>query len=398
MRWTGRLFAILVILGALYTSVSARTWIVSKDGTGDFSVIQDAVDAASDGDIISIRAGRYEEYHVVSEAPTLVAYVEIRGKSLELIGEGAGGTIIGPSSPDHHSDPGTDVTIIEAQDFETLRISSLGFEHSPWRMINAEIGAGRLEVDNCVFRVGHSAIGATLPGGGRVENCQFTDLESKGVLLWAPTATFDIRECVFSEVRLPVFGAWSPVDCVVADCSMDGGVVGVTFVDGAGGAVMGCSIRMMSNYGVALSDCGAVNVRDNLIEGDSGWGMVLAYSGSSVIEDNVISTITGTCLFLPSPNDHMRFTNNDLRRGDGFYVKTTDYWPYEPPVFFDLKNNHWGTTDLEEIEEYIIDGNDDPEVNMFVLFDPIADDPVRTESRTWSSIKSLFESVDLSLH
>ena len=39
----------------------AATWTVEKDGSGDFTVIQDAVNAASGGDTILIGPGRYAE-------------------------------------------------------------------------------------------------------------------------------------------------------------------------------------------------------------------------------------------------------------------------------------------------------------------------------------------------
>ena len=52
-------------LTALFLVVASggmsATWHVAKDGSGDFTVIQDAVDAASAGDTIWIHAGRYEE-------------------------------------------------------------------------------------------------------------------------------------------------------------------------------------------------------------------------------------------------------------------------------------------------------------------------------------------------
>jgi pectin methylesterase-like acyl-CoA thioesterase len=55
-------------------------------GPGDFAHIQDAVDAALNGDTIDIAAGTYREQ------------VTVNGKDLTFhgAGDGAGGTIIGP--------------------------------------------------------------------------------------------------------------------------------------------------------------------------------------------------------------------------------------------------------------------------------------------------------------
>ena len=55
--------------------VKIRTWIVAKDGRGDFETVQSAVDAASDYDMIRITAGTYEEH------------VKAAGKTLHVIGD-----------------------------------------------------------------------------------------------------------------------------------------------------------------------------------------------------------------------------------------------------------------------------------------------------------------------
>jgi len=44
----------------------ARTWLVEQDGSGEYTVIQDALDAAADGDSILIGPGFYQEYRPYS--------------------------------------------------------------------------------------------------------------------------------------------------------------------------------------------------------------------------------------------------------------------------------------------------------------------------------------------
>ena len=60
----------------------AKTWTVDDDGSADFHTIQEAVNAASDGDTILVRAGTYYEE------------VLIKGKSISLIGEDPSTTLI----------------------------------------------------------------------------------------------------------------------------------------------------------------------------------------------------------------------------------------------------------------------------------------------------------------
>jgi hypothetical protein len=85
--------------------------------------------------------------------------------------------------------------------------------------------------------------------------------------------------------------------------------------------------------------------------------------------------------------------NHFLRYGDGLYVKCNpEHWIWgEESLQVDMTNNYWGTVDVDEISEYIIDGNDPPYiVNFFVDFLPLADGPVATEAITLDGVKALY--------
>ncbi|MFO0983588.1 MAG: pectinesterase family protein [Planctomycetota bacterium] len=72
----------VVFLVSLVASASAKTWFVAQDGSGDFVTIQAAVDAAAAGDVIVVRAGTYVES------------VEVKGKTLTIVGSGIGNTVV----------------------------------------------------------------------------------------------------------------------------------------------------------------------------------------------------------------------------------------------------------------------------------------------------------------
>jgi parallel beta-helix repeat protein len=59
-----------------------RVWVVDDDGSADFHNIRDAINAASGGDTISVKAGTYNE-----------SYIEVL-KALKLCGENASTTIV----------------------------------------------------------------------------------------------------------------------------------------------------------------------------------------------------------------------------------------------------------------------------------------------------------------
>ena len=84
------------------------------------------------------------------------------------------------------------------------------------------------------------------------------------------------------------------------------------------------------------------------------------------------------------------FRNNHiLRAPGGWFARTTPHYPWGP-YEIDVRENYWGTTDLDEIAEWIYDGHDDDDVELFFVYEPIADGPVATEDRTWSEVKSLY--------
>lgn len=78
-----RLFAILALCLIIPSSSRSATRIVALDGSGDYTRIQDAVDASTTLDTVLVRPGRYLES------------LDLGGRAISLIGEeGAGATIV----------------------------------------------------------------------------------------------------------------------------------------------------------------------------------------------------------------------------------------------------------------------------------------------------------------
>jgi serine/threonine protein phosphatase PrpC len=71
----------LYVRGLLPAATWQRTWVVSQDGSGDFTSIADALGGASDGDTIRVEPGEYAESVVVNRPVALVSSVS-RGAML----------------------------------------------------------------------------------------------------------------------------------------------------------------------------------------------------------------------------------------------------------------------------------------------------------------------------
>ena len=117
------LFTLAVVMPVLLAATTtAATWQVAKDGSGDFTVIQDAVDVASPGDVIMVGPGRYEEFQVWNDGVhDWHIYVLIETDDLTIIGSGPDETIIGPvdnsvngeyTKTDHLPEQSSEVSVV----------------------------------------------------------------------------------------------------------------------------------------------------------------------------------------------------------------------------------------------------------------------------------------------
>jgi len=71
---------------------------VEKDGSGDFTVIQDALDAAAAGDSVLIGKGRFEDFHLENfqSGGTGAMIMVPRTGPITIIGAGRDSTVVGP--------------------------------------------------------------------------------------------------------------------------------------------------------------------------------------------------------------------------------------------------------------------------------------------------------------
>lgn len=372
----------------------AHTWRVAQDGSGDFTVIQDAVNAAADGDEIVIGPGHYTEYTVVNDYRF---YVMLDGsKSLTFRGAGADATIIGPLEQQL---PGEDYVF-----FCPVASSTYRFSAHDLRMVFCDFGIAsrgcEVSFDNCTIEGCWLGIHIYSDPNSllNVSNCRFIDTRDFGgtTALASAARSTTVVGSEFVNCHRGLQIANDPTSTfLVEDCHFDGDVIGRTgayITDGPNGVVRNCTMRNLANFGAGVGHAGDVVFEDNVIENCGIAGFDIQGAASLSMERNIIQN-SERCFYIGEPTDLQRVVGNHFIRdvaGDGHYIETTSYYPGSP-VHMDFKNNYWGTTDTDEISQWIIDGHDNDQVSIFIDFDPVADAPVAVESRSWSAVKKKFE-------
>ena len=85
--------------------------------------------------------------------------------------------------------------------------------------------------------------------------------------------------------------------------------------------------------------------------------------------------------------------NNDIYRPTlslNFLLKTF-YYDNKSDAYIDVRNNHWGNDSAEHVLERLIwDGNDDPDLKIFVDYMPFSTESLETEKKSMGGFKSMF--------
>lgn len=369
-------------------SSTAATLHVAKDGSGDFTVIQDAIDAASPGDVIRIHAGRYEEmtedWDVWGNGSSFAdCHVVITKDDLTLQGDGPEATIIGPAevagSPDANY-TGISVTYNEAT---ALTVLDLAVENVRYGMY---VASPECEISGCRFE-GNVVDGVRLFTSSY---CTITDCEiigsGTGIHTFSPTANLTISDCSF---LLPPTASARGCACIgtdnvsIADCQFVGGGGAIDFQQGTQGYVTGIVATQYQNYGVKLVLGGSAEVYDSILEG--GLWAIVADGDGVTCERSVFRNQTYRTIYINAGLN--RINDCEIINGGGYSV----YCNYNATsdCHVDVTDCNWGTDSQEQIEEWIWDANDGSEFCCIVDFIPF-EGPVATQAHSWSAVKDMF--------
>ena len=383
-RHTTRWLLAVVLVGCVAVPAYGYTWHVAKDGSGDFTVIQDAVEAAADGDTIRIGPGRYDEFEdVYAPGWTFPAVVWVTRDDIVFIGAGRELTYVGPE--EYYNPPTSIPKVFCCIDDYCFTIRDLTIENC----YEGIYAYGRLEVMDC--SVSNCELGVV----GFTENGMHIDrttlgsesYTSFGIVTSSPANSVVIANSEFvGNGKGASFTGTSGVQ--VQDCIFIGVRSALMFY-GSSGSVRNCFADQSDGTCFIARDGSEIEILDCEMYGH--LKSLSVNSGSSLRAEN--------CIFGGGPQHatvhltaaaQVSLNGCHILNGGGLSVMHEFYWEHYGFFVQDMTGNYWGTTDPTVVAEWIWDGNDDSGIHSIVNYLPMADGEVSVESHTWSEVKALF--------
>jgi len=372
---------------AIAQSTSANTIRVERDGTGDYSVIQDAVDVAASGDTIMIGPGRYDEGKIVT-TPGWTEFVRVlvSQEDLTIIGAGAGQTIIGRNEPWNNSLHGTDKGIECGQWWggQHLVVENIQFENMAHGVVAEP--TPDLIIRGCSFAGNKFAVYAYGGNSVSVQNSSFGEMGADGFcILSLSNEQTVVNSSQFSVGVGTVLGIQANGLVEVRGCEVTGGSFAGSFSGNQALTVSDCVFTNQARYGFSLRSNQNTMITDCVL---SGQRMAVKISGTSSQTEIHRMTITDVSLVSLGFDavDEFIMTDCVLARGPEFTV-----WQYSPCngadkewYYLDMQNNDWGTTDADTIASWI------STCIATVDYIPYVGMPLAAEGVSWGSVKAMF--------
>lgn len=379
-RLVAGLLAAMTVAAPL-APASARTWHVVKDGSGDFTAIQPAINAAASGDVIEIGPGRYIENAPFSPQPggwIESTYVGVTKENLTIRGTDRDAVIIGPTAPSFTTYGPKGIATLTA--VQRLRIENLTVENVHDGMY---LGPDDLVVvTGCLLRgcdIGIVGVDDVHP---LIEQCEFVRCR-EGLILWTARDGL-VRDCTFTDGSVGVTYL-SSTNGLVSECRFQGGIGGTKHAESTG-RVEGCIFSNRSNYAILATDNASIDATGNSCSGGS-VGLWADFGGHIAGSGNLITGSTYAAVrFRVSSTCDLHF--NDILPAAGYAVRAESY--LREPFLLDLTNNYWGVETASEISALILDQNDDPTVNAVVDFEPFSIHSVPTTEQSFGELKARF--------
>ncbi len=376
---------LLLLALLLVASAQAATWRVEKDGSGDFAIIQDAVEASASGDTIMIGPGRYDDT-VTFTTPyvTWTVCVSLSGQDLTFIGAGKDATYIGPAVPGEMTNDGWRGFANWPNGVARFVIENVTIENM---FVGMKVYPSLFEARDCRFSVCYDGINIHESGNPTlIERCEFvethTGIDIRGCS--GPT----IRDCSFvdSDIGEATYGVYcsSVEDILVENCTFE---VPMPYFPLSSGTIRNCTVLNSWGYGI-LMEGSNLTIENTIIDGtEHEWSIKAALMSEVQGRGNILRGSSWSAVSLAWSTAN--FSQNHIFSEADFV--TVGGFTSPPAVEIDFRNNYWGTTDPLELAARIKDGNDDPSIYAHVLYEPYSNVPMSNEERSWGEIKALYK-------
>ena len=373
----------------------ARTLVVERDGSGEYTVIQDALDVAAPGDTVLIGPGRYDDFRVHTFGTGGIgAIIMIPTVSpLTIVGTDWDSVIVGP-----------EVVTPKFQDYQTVCIAQDGFPENgiEIRGISFERTAVIAAVwepqtfAGCRFRfMASSAIQLVNAPDLHVLDCEF---ESSPEVGWVDgilgfvgghNPGLVVRNCTFRHQISTCIQPTGATDFEISGCYFEDIGVAVALYYESTGFIRDCVV------GPSVPDCARIQISsgsvvdlENLRLSESATQFGILDKGTQVTGRNLVLTGGTFYTVLVAAGASLTLRDCDILNGGGQgTVQSTNLTTTDGVV--DLRECYWGTTDSTQIAQWIYDGNEDPLFTK-VEYLPFRANSVPTESKSVGGFKALF--------
>lgn len=378
----GILLAIVLMLSS--TSLAA-TWRVEKDGSGDFTIIQDAVNVSTSGDTILIGPGRYDDT-VTFTTPyvTWTVCVSLSGQDLTFIGAGKDATYIGPAVPGEMTNDGWRGFANWPNGVARFVIENVTIENM---FIGMKVYPSSFEARDCRFSVCYDGINIHESGNPTlIERCEFVEVHTGIDIRGCSSPT--IRDCSFmdGDIGEATYGVYcsSVENILVEDCTFE---VPTLYFQISSGTIRNCSVMNSYRHGILLAEANFTIEDTEIDAAQQEWAIRLEISSEVVGRGNILRGAAWSA--VASTNSLVSFSQSHIF-SDAEFVHLYGFTS-PPAVELDFRNNYWGTSDPLELAARIVDGNDNPSIYAHVLYEPYSNVPMSNEERSWGEIKALYK-------
>lgn len=374
--------SILLSLGSVVTY--AATLTVSKDGAGQYSEIQDAVNAAESGDTILIGAGRYDEYrtyNLYGDVYNIV--VNVDAKDILIVGSGEN-TIIGPdSAPPNMPEDRNYRAIRCANSSPQCRLSNLRVENSYIGILATRTS---VSIDGVTLYHCWDGLVVSSSTSVAVTNSVISNCLDIGIFSGSSSAT--IMDCIFNDNSWATSIDWYSYDVMIGRCTFtDNANIAVQYSTYSTGTISDCNIHG-SNAGIIVAISAQLELYDTTVIPEQ-YRSLYIYNDSQILgHGNVIKgNVEYPAISILGASITMSESHIISGGGGAVRLYGTDYGP---EYVLNLRNNYWGTSNAEEIAAVIWDAADNPEIGRYIEFVPYHDQAVSNDAMSFGEIKAMF--------